>query len=328
MTAYAFGKGFAGAFGKGMKDSPFNPNTQFEDGISIDEAGEKSGLNFPINETQALYMVNGVLHESPEKCLYRGDTGEFLSNMSERFKVVQPMDLLETHRNYLDIGGYYLRAAGIFRNGARFWSMAEAHGEFTFPDGDKLKSYLFMASAVDGSSATYAIGTGQLMSCWNQAPAIIRDAKKNGKFIRVSHSAIFDADKARRQLASVDDNFKLWCEDARYLSEQKISIENALLYYAQVFDIEPDEEDNFARIDAVMENKRVQQCLELFTTSGEGVELKSKKGTAWGLYNSITEYADHYVKAETPENRFASATMGNGARMKSKAWEQAINMLA
>lgn len=322
MTAYAFGKGFAGAFGKGMQDSPFAPDNQFDDGISIDEALERSGLNFEIKETPALYMVNGLLHASREKTLYRGDNGDFLSNMGTQFKVVQPAELLETHRTFLDAGGYHIRAAGIFKNGARFWSMAEAHGELELAGGDRLKSYMMMGSAVDGSSASWALGTAQRMSCWNQAPVILKNAKANGKFIRVPHSATFDVNDARVQLASADDQFKLWCEDARMLSEQRIKNEDVLTYFADVFDVQ--DEDAIERLEKAAENKRIQLCIELFNGAGMGSELKSAKGTAWGAYNAITEYVDHHAAADNAVNRFANATTGNGARIKARAWDFAV----
>ena len=323
MTAYAFGKGFGGAFGKGMKDSPFAPDNQFDDGVTIEEVAQAKGLNFQFEEVNSLYLHKGCLHSSPQKTIIRNDTGEFISTMSAGYKVVQPMEILETHRQFLDVGGYHLRAAGIFKNGARFWSMAEGHGELELAGGDKVKSYLFMASACDGSSATYAIGTNQRMSCWNMAPGIILDAKNNGKFIRVTHSQVFNADDARVQIQANDDNFKLWCEDARHLAQEKIQIEQAQQYFNTVFDIEEENEiDDQGRL-----NKRVQKCLELFSGAGMGSQLEAAKSTAWGMYNAVTEFVDHHAKNNNAENRFMNATMGNGLRLKRRAWENALEMI-
>ena len=324
MSAQAFGKGFSGAFGKGMKDSPFSPDNQFDDGIGVEEAAEKSGLNFELKTCPSLFMINGVLKASGEKTLYRGDNGDFISTMSEGYKVVQPMEILETHSKVLDAGGYHLRAAGVFKNGARFWSMAEAHGEVILAGDDPVKSYLFMASAADGSSATYAIGTSTRMKCWNQAPVIVKDAKANGKFIRVTHSQQFNADEARIEIQANDENFKRWCEDARMLSEYKIKVDAALGYFADVFDIETDEEDAMVRLDAAQDNKRVQKCLELYCGGGMGSELASAKGTLWRAYNAVTEYVCYHSNAQSMENRFQNSMMGNGARLKTNAWNLAI----
>ena len=326
--SYAFGKGFAGAFGKSVKDSPFSPDNQFDDGTGIDEIAERSGLNFEIKATPSLYMVNGTLHAGGEKTLYRSDNGDFISSMSEGFKVVQPMEMLETHRQFLDAGGYHLRSAGTFKNGARFWSMAEGHGELVLAGDDKVKSYLFMASAADGSSATYAIGTNIRATCWNKAPQIIADAKSNGKFIRVTHSQVFNANEARVQIQANDENFRRWCVDAQALAEQKIKVDQALMYFADVFCVEEDEEDNFARLDAAQENKRVQKCLELFCGAGMGSEMDSARGTIWGAYNAVTEYVDHHANTQSLENRFASATTGTGFRTKCHAWDLATQLTA
>ena len=327
MAAYAFGKGFGGAFGNGMKDSPFAPQNQFEDGVSIDEVAEKSGLNFEFDTCPSLYISNGALKATGEKTIFRKDNGDFISTMSAGYagKLVQPMDILKTHEKFLDAGGYHLRAAGVLKNGARFWSMAEGHGELVLGSEDKVKSYLFMASAADGSSATYAIGTTMAARCWNMAPAIISDAEANNKLIRVTHSQVFNADDARIKIQANDENFKRWAEDARALSEAKITVNQALEYFANVFEVETDEEDLNARLDAAQDNKRAQKCLELFCGAGMGSDLSSRKETAWGAYNAITEYCDHHANTQSEESRLMTNTMGNGLRLKSKAWNLIVN---
>ena len=325
-AAIAFGKGFRGAFGKGMKDSPFRPEIQFEDGTSVEEAAERGGLDFTIAQTPSLFMHKGTLHASGQKTLFREDNGMFISSMSEGYKVVQPMEILETHRSFLDVGGYHLRAAGTFKGGARFWSMAEGHGELELAGGDKVKSYLFMASAADGSSATYALGTNMRMHCWNQAPSIIAEAKQNGKFIRVTHSQVFDAEDARVRIMSNDENFKLWAEDARMLSNERMSIAAALEYFGDVIGIEEEEEDKHTRLDAIADNKRAKLMMDLFAGQGMGSTLASAKGTVWGAYNAVTEYVDHHANNQTGESRLMSATMGQGLRLKLVAWERAMQL--
>jgi phage/plasmid-like protein (TIGR03299 family) len=247
--------------------------------------------------------------------------------MSEGYKVVQPMEILETHRKVLDAGGYHLRSAGVFKNGARFWSMAEGQGELTLKGEDRVKSYLFMASAVDGSSSTYAIGTNVRMVCWNKAPQVMLDGKNTARFIRVTHSQLFDADEARIQIQSNDEIFKLWSEDARELSETRLKVDDALMYFTDVFAVGKDEEDVQDKLEAGLDNKRVKLCLELFCGAGKGAELDSANGTLWGAYNAVTEFVDHHSGSLSVENRFASAMAGNGHRIKTTAWNAARNIV-
>ena len=156
------------------------------------------------------------------------------------------------------------------------------------------------------------------------APTIIADAKAQNKFIRVTHAQVFNADDARVQIQANDENFKRWAEDARILADTKISINQAMEYFANVFEIETDEEDINCRLDAVTENKRAQKCLELFCGAGMGAELSSRKQTVWGAYNAITEYCDHHANTVSQESRLMSNTMGSGLRLKSKAWQIAL----
>lgn len=313
---YAFGKGFAGAFKHKDSKAPFHPDSLLDDGVSIEEAAKLRGMNFQLKETDDLCLINGSLHATGKKVVYRDDRQSpvIIGVVGTDYKLVQPMEILETHRKVLDVGGYHLRSCGTFKEGARFWSMAEGHGEVSISGVDPVKSYLFMASAADGSSSTYAIGTSLRGNCWNQAPAMIADAKNNGKFIRVTHSQVFNAEEARIQIQANDENFLRWAEDAQQLAKMKIDSDKALEYFAQVFDVE--EED-------AVENKRINTCLELFQGAGMGSQLISTKDTVWGAFNAITEYLDHHAKTESSESRLMNVTMGNGLRLKSKAWNAA-----
>ena len=68
------------------------------------------------------------------------------------------------------------------------------------------------------------------------------------------------------------------------------------------------------------------ETAETNTTGGIG-------GTAWGVFNTVTEYLDtqwvYDRKGEkVNEKRVESALLGTGMRMKDRAWQGAIELLA
>ena len=67
--------------------------------------------------------------------------------------------------------------------------------------------------------------------------------------------------------------------------------------------------------------------LELFDGHGRGAELSSAKGTTWGLLNAVTEYVDHERRAMSDGHRLDSAWFGQGAALKQRAFEHAIQLL-
>jgi hypothetical protein len=71
--------------------------------------------------------------------------------------------------------------------------------------------------------------------------------------------------------------------------------------------------------------KKVQA---LYEGAGRGAELASAKGTAWGLLNAVTEFVDHERRARSQEYRLDSAWFGQGATLKQRALDQALQLAA
>ena len=67
---------------------------------------------------------------------------------------------------------------------------------------------------------------------------------------------------------------------------------------------------------------------DLFDGNGRGSDLESAQGTAWGMLSAITEYVDHHRQARSNDNRLDSAWFGNGAQMKQRALNSALQLVA
>ena len=78
----------------------------------------------------------------------------------------------------------------------------------------------------------------------------------------------------------------------------------------------------------MLNEKALQKVQSLFEGHGRGSELDSAKGTAWGLLNAMTEFVDHERRSRSDENRLDSAWFGQGAAMKQKALDLALQLVA
>ena len=84
-----------------------------------------------------------------------------------------------------------------------------------------------------------------------------------------------------------------------------------------------------APLPSTLNNERaLKRIEELFNGSGRGSELAAAKGTAWGLMNAVTEFVDHERRARSQEYRLDSAWFGQGAAIKQRALEQALQLIA
>lgn len=79
----------------------------------------------------------------------------------------------------------------------------------------------------------------------------------------------------------------------------------------------------------VLPNERaLRKVQSLYEGQGRGSTLESAQGTAWGLLNAVTEYVDHERRARSTEYRMDSAWFGQGAILKQRALNAALELAA
>lgn len=74
-------------------------------------------------------------------------------------------------------------------------------------------------------------------------------------------------------------------------------------------------------------DRTMARLAELFV-AGPGADLRSAKGTAWGLLNAVTHDVDFSARRRTADARLTSAWFGPGADLKEKARTLALAMAA
>jgi hypothetical protein len=109
------------------------------------------------------------------------------------------------------------------------------------------------------------------------------------------------------------------------LSERKVKSHESMNYFLKVLcqtDTHVDPAQGLANERAL---KKVQA---LYDGQGKGAELLSANGTAWGLLNAVTQFVDHERKAKSQDYRLDSAWFGQGANLKQRALDHALQLVA
>ncbi|MFZ6772427.1 DUF932 domain-containing protein [Undibacterium sp. SXout7W] len=292
---------------------------------SIEVWAKQAGMNFDIKETPVRFMTEsagslGAIMSFPDqKVLYRSDTRVALSVVSNRYQVVQPMEILEFYRDLTEISGFELETAGVLKGGRKIWALAKTNQSTTLKGNDQVNGYLLLATACDGTLATTAQFTSIRVVCNNTLAVAL--ANGNGA-VKVPHSTSFDPQAVKRQLGVSVSSWDGFMYRMKVLSERKVKSHESMNYFLRVFN---DPNLSTANISNERAMKKVQ---ELFEGQGKGSELASAKGTAFGLLNAVTEYVDHERRARSDDHRLESAWFGAGASLKQKALDQALLMVA
>ena len=315
-------------------------------GQSIDTWAVSAGMNWSIEQTPVRYVTGqddgmvsiGSFEE--QQVLYRSDTKAALSVVSNRYKVVQPREILEFYRDLTEDAGFELETAGVLKGGRKLWALARTGQHALLKGGDRVKGYLLLATACDGTLATTAQFTSVRVVC-NNTLAIALERKGQDKaagIIKVPHSTEFNPEQVKAQLGITVSDWDRFIRQMKQLSNRKVSNAEADNFFQTVLNCNPQATglkskelktassapNNQAALSNERAYKRVQ---ELYAGAAMGAQLESAQGSAWGLLNAVTEFVDHHRRSRSQDNRLDSAWFGQGALIKQAALDEALALL-
>lgn len=289
---------------------------------------KQAGMDWQIQESEVRFMADqvghlGTIHTfADQKVLYRSDTKQALSVVSNRYQIVQPREVLEFYRDLTEIAGYELETAGVLKGGKKFWALAKTGQAASLKGSDQVYGYLLLATSCDGTLATTATPTTIRVVCNNTLTIAVNGATQA---IKVPHSTKFDAQAVKQQLGVAVSQWESFMYRMRTLAERKVKSHEAMNYFLRVLCESPSVNGEPVALSNERALKKVQS---LYEGQGHGADLASAKGTAWGLLNAVTEYVDHEKRARSTESRMDSAWFGQGATIKHKALEAALKLAA
>jgi phage/plasmid-like protein (TIGR03299 family) len=291
----------------------------------LDVWAKQAGLDWQIEESPVRFVTNSsghlgeILAYPDSKVLYRSDTRAPLSVVGNRFKVVQPEEILEFYRDLTEVSGFELETAGVLKGGRKMWALARTGQSGMLKGNDQTNAYVLLATACDGTMATTAQFTSIRVVCNNTLAVALKGATANA--VKVRHNTVFDANLVKKQLGISVSAWDDFMYRLKTLSERKVKATEARNYFLKVFT------DDIKEGVGKTNERAMARALALYEGEGMGAALASSDGTAYGLVNSITEFIDHHRRAKTIDHRVDSAWFGTGAAVKNRALEQAMSLV-
>ena len=307
---------------------------RLERGASIEEWSVAAGMDWRIKRSKVRYAtghgqgLNDFLVDDGNHVLFRSDSKAPLGIVSNKFKVVQPIEVLEFFRDLVATNDFELETAGTLFGGRKFWALARIGEDFTLAGGDKVGGYLNLATACDGSMNSIADFTSVRVVCNNTLSMAL--SSKSSRCVRVSHRSEFDPATVKAQLGIASSQFAAFQQAARDLSKARISPVDAqeltmrLLAGKQLDAALADAKKTTEVVEKVTSGKGFRTIMALFEGKGLGSNMASSNGTAWGWVNAVTQYIDYGAPARSQDNRLNSAWFGDGNDTKTAALESAL----
>ena len=189
---------------------------------SIEQWQVSAGMDWTIERTPVLYTGNEPLpvRFEGQNVLYRSDTNAPLSVVSDRYKPVQPIEVLEFFRDLVEQNGFRLHTAGTLFGGKRLWALAETGKFAEISKGDGIGGFLLLSTSADKSLATTARFTTVRVVCNNTLSYATRDTRQMVSF---THATEFNKELMQTKLMGAVGSFGAYIEMAKTLRAQKVS---------------------------------------------------------------------------------------------------------
>ena len=287
----------------------------------------KAGMDWTICDTPVRYMaeqagsLGSIMTFEDQKVLYRSDTKAPLSVVSGRYQIVQPREVLEFYRDLTEVSGFELETAGVLKAGRKFWALAKTGKETVLKGNDTVKGYILLATSCDGTLATTATPTTVRVVCNNTLSIALNGASSA---VKVPHSTTFDAQAVKKQLGIAVSGWDSFMYRCKTLAERKVKSHEAMNFFLKVLC----QADGHVDQTQLTNERALKKAQELYDGKGRGAELGAAKGTAWGLLCAVTEFVDHERRARSQEYRLDSAWFGQGAAIKQRALEAALQLVS
>ena len=241
---------------------------------------------------------------------------DILGVVGERYKVVQNEQLFEFGDNLLD-GGASWESAGSIKGGRVVFGSLVVPKEFTLdPNGanDKTTTYLLVHTSHDGSVSLQASITPVRVVCQNTLNLALGAVKQSFK-LRHTQSIDGKLQVAREALGLTFQYMDLFEQEAKALFETSV---NDKKFNDIITAIYPKPEKDNKKAIKRWENN-ISLINDIYTDSPTNANVK---GTAWGVFNALTEKLDYFGQvrksANTSETKFANASGFDAMRNANK----------
>ena len=282
-----------------------------EENVYSAEAMVKSDLTWKAHKNPLFAYVDGepILVED-RVALVRDSDNSVLSVVSPKYEVYQPDQCFAFMDSLVAEGLMRYHTAGSLNGGKQIWMLAKVGDQEIVP-GDKVDNFLFLHNGFDGKNSLRILETDVRVVCQNTA----RAALSKGGGISIRHRGSLEAKvaEAREILFESREQFDKSANFYRELAEVPMTSSDWIDLCLEVFP-EPVDVDGktSSRAKSIVNEKRV--TLTNLFLDGTGSEIPGVRGTAWGAYNALTEYASFYrgPKNNPANTRFNTLLIGAG----------------
>jgi phage/plasmid-like protein (TIGR03299 family) len=291
-------------------------------GSSIEEWQHAAGLDWQVSKRPVQYRnddgLGGMsLTNYKDKFVLARDTDHRpYAVVSDRYKPVQPKQILEFFRDLIADFGMTIETAGSLRDGQRVWALAKTGNVHEVLGVDKVDSYLMLATSYDLTFSTLAQFTSVRVVCNN---TLQQSFSNHSARVTIPHFRDFNEGDVKAELGAGFEQWDKFAKSMDDLAWLQLDTVKAHEVLTRIFPLTNDP------LKDSVNNGHIAKVEELFAGKAIGADIAGQTG--WGLVNAVTEYLDQHRRARNQGNRLDSAWFGDGFITKQRAYDELMKLL-
>ncbi len=322
-----------------VRSNDILPTTMFDSretpwgtaGVTVDgamtsqEVMEAAGLNWEVSLEDVFFAPQGLtadFEKIPNNfAVTRSDNQSPLAIVGKKYTPFQNKEAFSFFDSLADEGQIKYEVAGTFDEGRKVWVMA-SFGSSEIVPNDFVDNYGLLYNAHDGSGAFQFVPTGVRAACLNMVISALKAGKDLG--IKIRHTATIHnrIEASKQALGFARQQSEIYAEQMRAFAAKTVSAAEHKAFMDHMFPLS----DGASKRSASM-NERVRSEVDDLAMRGQGQEIKGVRGTAWGLYSGMTEWANYHRStrvhndSDVQAKRLEGVLMGSSKREILKATE-------
>ena len=287
--------------------------------------GELQAVSTPLSIDEHGVTPATYIDVPKKQAIIREDNNSVIGIVGTKYKVVQNMEVFNALDTLVDAGDARYAAAGEFNGGSNIWMVLELPRGVLVAN-DPHAAFLLVKTSHDGSSSVIIKPIIERLFCANQVNGLISNYKQkyNEYTYRMTHStnqelSIADIRNITNLTYQAIGDYEL---TANRLLDIDFSREQAVNFFKKVWALPSTVEDK--PYDLLTRGERKQQTIakdaraKAWSIYSESETQENIRGTAFGAWHAVVEFADHYASGGA--ERLAAATLsGRNDKVKTKA---------
>lgn len=269
---------------------------------SASQVAEQAGLNWTVSLSDM--HTEQFMHVPKKQAVVKNvdEKESVIGVVGNKYKVIQNSEVFSCLDGMIDSGEVRYAAAGEYDDGAKVWMLMSLPKEMEI-QGDPHAAFLLAKTSHDGSSSVVIRPIIERLFCHNQINRVFRAKNKAHTYtLRHTQNALLLPSDVRNIIGLTYTYIEEYSNLANHLMRREVDINKATAFFKKVWAL-PTKIENaplhlLSKGEKNAKSRAINARQKAFAIYSDSPTQENIRGTEFGLWQAVVEYADHYSQKD------------------------------